>query len=286
MKRPAKFLSRHTKRSFFSKENLRGQYRTGAKGQKVPEAEFLFPARLNKYLAHAGIASRREADELIRQGFVTVNSRVVKEMGFKVQRDDVVRFNDSIIRPEKKVYILLNKPKDYITTTDDKKGRRTVMDLIHRATKMRVYPVGRLDRHTTGLLLLTNDGALAQRLSHPKFEVKKVYVAMLNRPLQPADMKKIAGGVPLQEGIARVDAIAYADPQDKKRIGIELHIGWNKVVRRIFERLGYEVLHLDRVYYGGLTKKDLPRGKWRYLTDTEVLMLKHFRQPAPLTSQS
>ncbi|HXH18642.1 MAG TPA: pseudouridine synthase [Chitinophagales bacterium] len=243
---------------------------------RSPNPKLFLPYRLNKYLAHAGIASRREADQLIQQGFVTVNDQVVREMGYKVQPRDVVKFNHRIIRPEKKVYILLNKPKDHITTTDDEKKRKTVMDLIGNATGMRVYPVGRLDRNTTGLLLLTNDGDLAQRLSHPRHEVKKVYLATLNKPLEIADMKKIAEGIQLEEGIAKVDAIEYADPRDKKRIGIELHIGWNKVVRRIFRHLGYEVRQLDRVYYGGLTKKDLPRGKWRHLTPSEVIMLKHF----------
>lgn len=197
-------------------------------------------------------------------------------MGYKVQEKDVVKFENKIIRPEKKVYILLNKPKDYITTTDDEKDRRTVMELIKDATNMRVYPVGRLDRKTTGLLLLTNDGELAQKLTHPSFEAKKVYLCILDKPLDIGDMKKIADGISLEEGVARVDAIEYADPKDKKRIGIELHIGWNKVVRRIFESLGYTVTQLDRVYYAGLTKKDLPRGKWRYLTDREAVMLKHF----------
>jgi len=259
-------LSPHTKR-----QNLRipADYR-------LPVAGFTFPARLNKYLAHAGIASRREADELIQQGWVTVNGQVVREMGYKVQQKDVVKFKNNIIRPEKKVYILLNKPKDCITTTDDERKRKTVMDLIQDATNLRVYPVGRLDRKTTGLLLLTNDGELAQKLSHPKHEVKKVYLVILDKPLDLADMKKIAGGVTLEEGIAHIDAIEYADPRDKKRIGIELHIGWNKVVRRIFEQLGYRVIHLDRVFYGGLTKKDLPRGRWRFLTPKEVIMLKHF----------
>lgn len=252
-------------------------YRPGGKKTTPrPETAFLFPARLNKYLAHAGVASRREADELIEQGWVTVNGTVVREMGYKVQEKDLVKFKDNVIRPEKKVYILLNKPKDYITTTDDERDRKTVMDLIGSATQARVYPVGRLDRHTTGLLLLTNDGELAQKLTHPSFEAKKVYLCTLDKPLRIEDMKAIADGINLEEGVAKVDAIEYADPKDKKRIGIELHIGWNKVVRRIFEALGYTVMQLDRVYYAGLTKKDLPRSKWRYLSDREVVMLKHF----------
>lgn len=250
--------------------------RSGYKPGKAVVGGFAFPARLNKYLAHAGIASRREADELIQQGLVTVNGQVVREMGYKVQEQDVVKFKNTIIRPEQKVYILLNKPKDYITTTDDEKDRKTVMDLIRNATQSRVYPVGRLDRHTTGLLLLTNDGELAQKLTHPSFEAKKVYLCILDKPLKLEDMRKIAEGISLEEGIAKIDAVEYADHQDKKRIGIELHIGWNKVVRRIFEAIGYEVRQLDRVFYAGLTKKDLPRGKWRYLGEKEVIRLKHF----------
>ncbi len=263
-------------RKFFYREAFRK--RSGKKAAKAVAAtgEFAFPARLNKYLAHAGIASRREADELIQQGCVTVNGQVVTEMGYKVQEQDVVKFKNNVISPEKKVYILLNKPKDYITTTDDEKGRKTVMDLIRNATKSRVYPVGRLDRHTTGLLLLTNDGELAQKLTHPSFEAKKVYLCVLDKPLKQEDMRKIAEGISLEEGLAKIDAIEYADPQDKRRIGIELHIGWNKIVRRIFEAIGYEVRQLDRVFYAGLTKKDLPRGKWRHLGEKEVIRLKHF----------
>lgn len=233
------------------------------------------PCRLNKYLAHAGIASRREADELIKSGFVTVNEQVVLEMGHKVQPGDVVKFKNRVLSPEKKVYILLNKPKDYITTVSDERGRPTVMKLIENATDMRIYPVGRLDRNTTGLLLLTNDGELAQKLTHPSFEAKKVYLASLDKPLKKEDMQLIAEGIMLEEGKAMVDAIEYADSRDRRKIGIELHIGWNKVVRRIFETLGYEVVQLDRVYYAGLTK-DVPRGKWRMLTEKEVIMLKHF----------
>ncbi len=232
--------------------------------------------RLNKYLAHAGVASRREADELIKQGAVTVNGEVVREMGYKVKESDVVKFKDKAVRPEKKVYILMNKPKDYITTTEDERGRKTVMELIKGATEMRIYPVGRLDRKTTGLLVLTNDGELAQKLTHPSHKAKKVYQASLDKPLTKDDMQKIAEGIKLEEGIALVDGIAYTDPRDKSKIGIEIHIGWNKVVRRIFEHLGYQVEQLDRMYFAGLTKKDLPRGKWRFLKDKEIIMLKHF----------
>ncbi len=231
--------------------------------------------RLNKYLAHAGIASRRKADELIAEGLVTVNGKVVKEMGHRVAKDDVIKFKGKTISAEKFVYILLNKPKNYITTTNDERDRKTVMELIAGACKERVYPVGRLDRNTTGLLLLTNDGDLMQKLTHPSKGVKKVYQTTLNKPLTKDDMEKIAAGVELEDGLAKVDAIAYADAHDKRVIGIEIHIGKNRVVRRIFEHLGYDVVKLDRVLFAELTKKDLPRGKWRFLREKEVTVLKH-----------
>jgi 23S rRNA pseudouridine2605 synthase len=234
------------------------------------------PIRLNKFLSNAGIAARRKADELIKQGLVTVNDQVVTEMGYKVTSKDVVKYNGKVVKPGKKVYILFNKPKDCITSTRDERGRKTVMDYVSRFTKEYVFPVGRLDRNTTGLLLLTNDGDLAQKLSHPRYEVKKVYAVELDKKLQEVDLEKIRKGVMLEEGIARVDDIQYADESNKKIIGIELHIGWNRVVRRIFESLGYEVKKLDRVMYAGLTKKDLPRGRCRYLTQREIIMLKHF----------
>ena len=232
--------------------------------------------RLNKYLANAGIASRRKVDELIKEGLVKVNGKVITEMGFRITRSDVVKYKNQPVKVEKKVYILLNKPKDFITTTKDEKGRKTVMHLIRKATTESVYPVGRLDRNTTGLLLFTNDGELAQKLTHPSHRMKKIYQATLNKELSEDDMKKIADGVTLEDGLAVVDAIAYANPGDKTKIGIELHIGKNRIVRRIFEHLGYEVKNLDRVYYSGLTKKDLPRGRWRFLNKKEMIMLKHF----------
>jgi 23S rRNA pseudouridine2605 synthase len=231
--------------------------------------------RLNKYLAHAGIASRRKADELIAEGLVTVNGVVVKEMGHRVTKDDVIKFKGKTIIAENFVYILLNKPKDYITTTSDERDRKTVMELIAGACKERVYPVGRLDRNTTGLLLLTNDGDLMQKLTHPSKGVKKVYQATLNKPLTKVDMEKIGVGVELEDGLAKVDAIAYADAHDKREIGIEIHIGKNRVVRRIFEHLGYDVVKLDRVLFAELTKKNLQRGKWRFLREKEVTVLKH-----------
>jgi 23S rRNA pseudouridine2605 synthase len=231
--------------------------------------------RLNKFLAHAGIASRRKADELIKSGQVSVNGEVVRTVGTKVTVKDRVEYNGKRIFPGRKTYILVNKPRDVISTTSDERGRRTIMDIIRGATTERVYPVGRLDRNTTGLILLTNDGDLSQKLAHPSSNIKKLYKVELDKALAKADFDKIAEGVELEEGKAVVDDLAYAGPE-KKTIGIELHIGWNRVIRRIFESLGYEVVKLDRVMYAGLTKKDLPRGKWRYLKDKEVIRLKHF----------
>lgn len=233
--------------------------------------------RLNKYLAHAGVASRRKADELIREGLVKVNGKVIREMGHRVQPEDKVSYDGRLLRPEKKVYVLLNKPKDFISSAKDEKGRKTVLDLVRKATRERIYPVGRLDRNTTGLLLLTNDGDLAKKLSHPSHKVSKVYLAKLDRPLLQADFERIIKGIALEEGVARVDELAFPEPSDKTQVGIELHIGWNRVVRRIFEELGYKVKHLDRVLFAGLTKKNLPRGKWRHLSEREVLHLKHFK---------
>lgn len=248
--------------------------------KKQPEKQEALPEtmRLNRYLAHAGVAARRKADELIEQGLVTVNGEVVKEMGFRVKPDDVVTFKGKKITPVKNyVYILLNKPKDYITTTSDELERKTVMELIQNATKERVYPVGRLDRNTTGLLLLTNDGELMERLTHPKYEARKMYEVELDRPLTEDNMKRIAEGIELEDGMAKVDEIEYAHFSDKRIIGVQLHSGKNRVVRRIFEAMHYDVKKLDRVMYAGLTKKDLPRGKWRLLTEKEVILLKHFK---------
>ena len=228
------------------------------------------PIRLNKYLANAGVCSRREADEFIQAGVVTVNGEVVTELGTKVMRTDVVRFHDDPVLLEKKVYVLLNKPKDYVTTSDDPQQRKTVMDLVKNACPERIYPVGRLDRNTTGVLLLTNDGDLASKLTHPKFLKKKIYHVYLDRNVTAHDMQQIAEGITLEDGEIKADAIEYADPVDKKQVGIEIHSGKNRIVRRIFESFGYKVLKLDRVQFAGLTKKNLRRGDWRYLTEDEV----------------
>lgn len=233
--------------------------------------------RLNKFVALCGVASRRAAADLIKEGHVTVNGNVSTEIGYRVLPKDVIAYKGKTIALEaKKIYILMNKPKDTITTASDEKGRKTVMDIIRRTIQERIYPIGRLDRDTTGLLVLTNDGDLAQKLSHPSYKVKKLYHAILNKPLTAADLKQITEGLKLEDGIAEVDAINYAEGAGKNELMIEIHIGKNRIVRRIFEHLGYEVEKLDRVYYGGLTKKDLPRSGYRTLTEREVIMLKHF----------
>ena len=232
---------------------------------------------LNKFIAHAGICSRRDAAELVKLEKVKVNGELITEPGHKVSAKDDVRVNGKKIFPAKSlVYILLNKPKDYITTTDDPQGRKTVLDLISRATQERIYPVGRLDRNTSGVLLLTNDGELSQQLTHPSHEVRKVYHITLNRPLEKKDFDQILKGVNLEDGIAKVDVMAYADSKDKTQIGLEIHSGRNRIVRRIFEHLGYDVKNLDRVMFAGLTKKNVDRGKWRFLTEKEVRELKYF----------
>ena len=232
------------------------------------------PIRLNKFLANAGICSRREADEYITAGVVSVNGEVVKELGTKVKRSDLVRFHDQPVSIERKVYVLLNKPKDCVTTSDDPQERRTVMDIVKGACRERIYPVGRLDRNTTGVLLLTNDGDLASKLTHPKFLKKKIYHVKLDKSLTEADMEKIAKGVELDDGEVHADEISYVLDTDKSQVGIEIHSGKNRVVRRIFESLGYKVTKLDRVYFAGLTKKGVKRGDWRYLTEQEVNFLR------------
>lgn len=230
--------------------------------------------RLNKYIANSGICSRREADELITQGLVEVNGKVVTEMGYQVQKTDKVHFDGQGITPEKPVYVILNKPKGYISTTKDEKARKTVMDLVANASPYRLFPVGRLDRSTTGVILLTNDGHMTKKLTHPSFNMKKIYHVTLDRKLDRADLNAIAEGIRLEEGVAVVDSISYIEGKPKNEIGIEIHIGWNRVVRRIFQKMGYEVEALDRVMFAGLTKKNVKRGHWRILTDLEVNNLK------------
>ncbi|MCX2583165.1 pseudouridine synthase [Pedobacter sp. MR22-3] len=232
--------------------------------------------RLNRYISNAGICSRRKADELIAAGVVSVNGEAVTELGHKVDPSkDLVRYNGELLKREKKVYVLLNKPKDYITTTDDPQERRTVMQLVDKASRERIYPVGRLDRNTTGLLLMTNDGELADKLSHPKNGITKIYNVELDKALSQGDLNKIAFGLELEDGLIKPDNISYVAGGTKKEIGIQIHSGKNRIVRRIFEHLGYSVDKLDRVVYGNLTKKDLPRGRWRYLEDHELIQIKH-----------
>lgn len=231
---------------------------------------------LNKYVAHCGVASRREAAELIKYGKIKVNGKVVTEPGYKVQEGDKVNFGAKRITPQKNlVYVLLNKPKDYLTTTDDPQKRKTVMELVKGVEDVRLYPVGRLDRNTTGLLLLTNDGELAQKLSHPKYNIKKVYQVTLDKPLTKEHFEEIMKGLKLEDGSVKVDAMSYLAA--KNELGLEIHSGRNRIVRRIFEHLGYNVDKLDRVMYAGLTKKNIPRGKWRMLSEKEVILLKHFK---------
>lgn len=278
--RDRKPFSRDTMRKPFRKSTAVGRETSRDRDKKV----FTYPdgsvreeklTRLNKYLANSGICSRREADELIKAGLVTVNGEIVTEMGVKVSRTDIVKYNNTAIRKERKVYVLLNKPKDYITTTEDPEERKTVMNLVENACKERIYPVGRLDRNTTGLLLITNDGELTKKLTHPSSNIKKIYHAELDKNLTSADLKKIAAGLELEDGMVKVDEINYdGDGLDKTQVGIALHSGKNRIVRRIFESLGYEVRKLDRVIFAGLTKKDLPRGRWRNLSELEVNMLK------------
>ncbi|MFO7922666.1 MAG: pseudouridine synthase [Bacteroidales bacterium] len=230
--------------------------------------------RLNRYIANSGICSRREADDYIVAGHVKVNDKVVKEVGTKVTYSDVVRFKGKKLNPEKKIYLLLNKPRDFISTVDDPYAKRTVMELVRDSCRERIYPVGRLDRHTTGLLLFTNDGELTKKLTHPSHKVVKIYQVGLDRPFERADMEKIAGGLELEDGPVQVDQISWVDESDKSQVGIQLHSGKNRIIRRIFKYLDYKVVKLDRVFFAGLTKKNLPRGKWRFLSEKEVNRLK------------
>jgi len=253
---------------------------------KIPEYEFLKKGsnkniktpsrevRLNKYIANSGVCSRRDADKLIQNGEIKVNGKTVNELGYKIKPGDKVLYKGKVLRREKFIYILLNKPKDFITTTDDPQDRKTVIDLVKNHIAERVYPVGRLDRNTTGLLLLTNDGELSEILSHPSYNIKKVYEVLLDKPIQQKDLFKLESGLDLEDGPVRIDDFAVISP-DLRMVGLEIHSGRNRIVRRIFEKLDYKVVRLDRVMYSFLTKKDLPRGKWRFLKEHEVVRLKH-----------
>ncbi len=230
--------------------------------------------RLNRFIANSGLCSRREADELIEKGFISVNGKTITDLGTKVSKDDDIRYKGKRLSSEKKVYILMNKPKGYVTTVSDPHAEHTVLELLGNGCRERVYPVGRLDKETTGVLLLTNDGDLTGKLTHPKYDRRKVYHVFLDNPVTKEDMSKLSEGIELDGEIVVADALAYADPADKSQIGLELHSGKNRVIRRMFESLGYRVKKLDRVYFAGLTKKNLPRGKWRFLSEKEVNMLK------------
>lgn len=264
----------YKKKSSFSKTKpnpYRKDIRKDSPKQRIEEPTEI---RLNKFISNSGICSRREADTYIRSGSATVNGKVITEMGYKVKLDDEVRFDGSLISPEAKKYVLLNKPKNFITTMDDERGRKTVMDLVGGATKERIYPVGRLDRNTTGLLLFTNDGEMAKKLTHPKHNVRKLYHASLDKKLAMKDLQKISENFVLDGKMVFVDAISYIENQSKTEIGIEIHSGRNKIVRKIFEHFGYTVVKLDRVIFSGLTKKNLSRGHWRHLTQQEINNLK------------
>ncbi len=254
-----------------------GQRPTGPKKSAPKQSKDPSLIRLNRYIANSGVCSRREADTYIAAGNVTVNGTVISEMGYKVKPTDEVRFDGRLLNREKKEYVLLNKPKNFITTTSDEKGRRTVMELVTNASKARLLPVGRLDRNTTGLLLFTNDGDLTKKLTHPKHEVRKIYHVELNKNLTAADLRKIQEGLTLEDGPIEVDDVSYVQNAPKREVGIQIHSGKNRIVRRIFEHLGYDVVKLDRVVFAGLTKKDLPRGHWRNLTEQELINLKNIK---------
>jgi 23S rRNA pseudouridine2605 synthase len=258
------------KKTPLHRKNNKKQYK---KIKETPKSDESSGIRLNKYIANSGICSRREADTYIEHGSVEINGKLVTEMGYKVQPGDVVRFDGTSISPEQKKYILLNKPKNYITTMDDDRGRKTVMELIANASKERIYPVGRLDRNTTGLLLFTNDGDLAKKLTHPKHNVRKLYHASLDRKLELKDLDKLRGEVIIEGRKVFIDAISYVNGEPKSEIGIEIHSGRNRIVRKIFEHVGYKVNKLDRVVFAELTKKNLPRGRWRELSNLEVTNL-------------
>lgn len=263
------------KKDFHDRKSDAGRYKKDFRSKKEEKTTYAEKGliRLNRYISNAGICSRREADELIASGCVSVNGKIVTELGYKVKEGDEVNYSGQRLKTEKHVYVLLNKPKDYITTSDDEKGRRTVMELVAGACKERIYPVGRLDRNTLGLLLFTNDGEMAKKLTHPKHMIQKLYHVELDKNLKHDDLVKIQEGIELEDGFIKPDEVAYAG-ESKREVGILIHSGRNRIVRRIFEQLGYEVIRLDRVMFAGLTKKDLPRGRWRLLTEKEVSFLK------------
>jgi 23S rRNA pseudouridine2605 synthase len=267
--------NRREKKQHFSKGKPSHKKGEREKGEFKPHiAKWNEPLRLNKYIANSGICSRREADELIKAGEISVNGEIIRELGVKVSPKDDIRYKGKKIDRERKVYILLNKPRDFVTTVKDKHAEKTVIDIVKDACPERVYPVGRLDKNTTGVLLLTNDGELTKELTHPSHNKKKIYHVQLDKDLTKADMLKIVEGLQLDEDYIEVDAISYVDEEDKTQVGIEIHSGQNRIVRRIFESLEYKVKKLDRVYFAGLTKKNLPRGKWRFLTPQEISILK------------
>lgn len=264
------------RRSFSKqKQSFRKDHKVkGTDKKEAPKGSWNEPVRLNKFLANAGICSRREADELISAGEISVNGKIITELGAKVSPKDDIRHKGKKIVREKKVYILLNKPKDYVTTVKDKHADKTVIDLVKNACLERVYPVGRLDKNTTGVLLLTNDGELTKELTHPSYNKKKIYHVFLDKDVTKDHMLQIVEGLQLDEDLISADAIHYVDENDRTQVGIEIHSGQNRIVRRIFESLGYKIKKLDRVYFAGLTKKNLPRGKWRFLTEKEISILK------------
>ena len=258
--------SNESKKKYVKKRSFKtDKYKSDSKDESV---------RLNKYIASTGLCSRREADEYIKAGLIKVNNKIITEFGTTVSKIDIIKYKGKILKSQKKVYILLNKPKDFITTVDDPHAKKKVMDLVKNACDERIYPVGRLDRNTTGVLLLTNDGELTKKLTHPSFNKKKIYHVFLNKNLSLNDIEKIREGIELEDGFIKVDSINYVTAEDKKQVGIEIHSGKNHIVKRIFEKFNYDVKRLDRVYFAGLIKKGLPRGKWRFLRDKEIAMLK------------
>jgi 23S rRNA pseudouridine2605 synthase len=267
------FRGKESRYEHHDKSGKSSSGKTGKNMPKQPEKES-GNIRLNRFIANSGVCSRREADELISKGLVSVNGKQVTDMGIKVTYSDDIRYKGKKLSSEKKVYILMNKPKGYVTTVEDPHAEHTVIDLIGNACPERVYPVGRLDKETTGVLLLTNDGDLTGKLTHPKYNRRKIYHVFLETPVAKNDLFKLTEGINLDDELVVADAVSYADPEDRTQIGIELHSGQNRVIRRLFEALGYRVKKLDRVYFAGLTKKNLPRGKWRFLSEKEISMLK------------